>query len=232
MLIGHQNKENEQPEQRTPLPTPATTSNASTIQSLWKQKVRMVLSANVTSSQPKETSPITKFLSSSTHLTTRNEQQKMAASNDQSKPTEQTLANVVEKFTTKRTSFHTRTDHSSDLNIDSPKAHPDHQAGRNLSPIQMRSSLGIHQATIKSYERHTNASIHNTATECLREASFLKRKSWMKQVEMGKEMVKQRAKRLIERPDQEKRNSVSVPMRTMTGAAPVYPNASPTNKVK
>lgn len=229
MLIGHQNKENEQSIQRAPQPTPASMSNVSIIQSSWQQRVRMVLSANVIPSQPKETPVITKLHSSLVHLSTHDRQKKVSTNKDQVKPAEQTFANIVEKLTTKVKSSDTGTNQSSDPKIDSLKAHPNHQVGNNLKPIQMHSSLAIHQATIKSFERHTNASIHNTATECLREASFLKRKSWMKQVEIGKEMVKQRTKRLIERPDQENRNSVIVPIRTISAACL---NPLSANKVK
>lgn len=213
--VDHPREEDEQPIRRGPLPTPASTSNASTIQSLWKQKVRMVASANVTSNPPKETSPIAKFLLSSTHVTTNDNHQKTVANSDPSKPTGEAFKNLVEQLTTKTLFSHILTDRSIISDSDFPKAaDPEHQTRRNINMLPMPASYNIQRKTIETFERHASASIHENATECLREASFLKRKSWLKQVELSKEMVKQRAKRQIQQPDEEQRNSTIFPMRT------------------
>ena len=68
---------------------------------------------------------------------------------------------------------------------------------KNLGPIRSRFDLQIQQATTRSYERYASASIQRTAINCLQEAAFFKRKSWLQQVEISKEMVKQRTKRRI-----------------------------------
>lgn len=68
---------------------------------------------------------------------------------------------------------------------------------KNLGLIRSRFDLEIQQATARSYERYASASIQQTTLNCLREAAFFKRKSWLQQVEISKEMVKQRTKRRI-----------------------------------
>ena len=62
---------------------------------------------------------------------------------------------------------------------------------RNNSPqLYSHSHLNIQQTTLKSYQRHCNTSIHETALRCLEESAFLKRKSWIKQVQFSEYMVK------------------------------------------
>ena len=68
---------------------------------------------------------------------------------------------------------------------------------KNLGPIRSRFDLQIQQSTTRSYERYDSASIQQTAINCLQEAAFFKRKSWLQRVEISKEMVKQRTKRRI-----------------------------------
>lgn len=88
--------------------------------------------------------------------------------------------------------------------------------------VQFNPNLKAQQATIKCYERYANASIHETAVQCLQEVAFLKRKSWIKQVEISKEMIKQRTKRVIQRGD-DRNNSTIGPMRAMNNLLTALP---------
>jgi len=60
----------------------------------------------------------------------------------------------------------------------------------------------MRQSTFQSYERYASASIRSTAINCLQEASYFKRKSWLKQVEISKEMVKHKVQRRMRRADE------------------------------
>ena len=76
---------------------------------------------------------------------------------------------------------------------------PDRPMPQRSSPIKSRLDLDIHHATVKPYERYASATTRSTAVQCLQEAAFFKGKSWLKQVEISKEMVKHHAKRRIRR---------------------------------
>ena len=78
---------------------------------------------------------------------------------------------------------------------------PDHPSPRSTRLIKSRLDVDLRQATVKPYERYASATARSTAVTCLQEASYFKRKSWLKQVEISKEMVKHRVKRRMRRAD-------------------------------
>lgn len=65
------------------------------------------------------------------------------------------------------------------------------------NPIKSSFDLQIHRSTIKTYERQSGTTARETAINCIQEAKFFKRKSWLKQIEISKEMVKQQTQRHI-----------------------------------
>lgn len=69
----------------------------------------------------------------------------------------------------------------------------------NFGETHSRADLKLRQQTLQPYERYGSASMHATAVNCLRDANSFTRKSWLKQVEISKEMVKQCTKRRIQR---------------------------------
>ena len=79
---------------------------------------------------------------------------------------------------------------------------PEHRSNQHARPIKSRLDFDIHQATVRPYERYASASSRKTAVSCLQEAGYFKGKSWLKQVEISKEMVRRRVKRRIRRADQ------------------------------
>jgi hypothetical protein len=92
---------------------------------------------------------------------------------------------------------------------------PDRPLPQRSSPIKSHLDLDIHQATVKSYERYASATTRSTAVRCLQEAAYFKGKSWLKQVEISKEMAKHHAKRRIRRADDEENHKpVLLPIRT------------------
>lgn len=187
--VVHEKKEHEQQENCTVLPVPTSTSN-----------------------RQDKMSSIDNYLLSPTRIAVNDEQQKIAAKRDLLVQTDQSLTNSVEKSTTKTRPPPVQANLSMIIDIDSLIAYPNHQTRRNLGPIQSRPDLKIQQTTMKCYERHASASIRETAVHCLQEVGLFKRKSWLKQVEISKEMVKQRAKRRIQRADDGKSNSLLAPM--------------------
>ena len=88
-------------------------------------------------------------------------------------------------------------DRRSILDMDSYLPLPEQSRYIGANPIKSRRDLEIHRSTIEAYERHASASTRSTAVHCLREASFFKTKSWLKQVELSKEMVKHQVHRRI-----------------------------------
>ena len=86
-----------------------------------------------------------------------------------------------------------------------------------------RPSGEMQQLTLQSYERYGSASMHATAVNCLREANHFTRKSWLKQVEISKEMVKQCTKRRIQRAGQGI-SSMSTPAQRSTGLPECQPS--------
>ena len=92
---------------------------------------------------------------------------------------------------------------------------PDRPMPQRSSPIKSHLDLDIHNATVKPYERYASATTRSTAVQCLQEAAFFKGKSWLKQVEISKEMVKHHAKRRIRRAGGEtNRKPILLPLRT------------------
>jgi hypothetical protein len=95
-------------------------------------------------------------------------------------------------------------DRNSILDVDSYIPLPDHPPNLRSSPIKSHFDLKIRQSTFQPYERYASASIRSTAINCLQEAGYFKRKSWLKQVEISKEMVKHKVQRRIRRADDDK----------------------------
>ncbi|CAF3792319.1 unnamed protein product [Adineta steineri] len=89
------------------------------------------------------------------------------------------------------------------IDVDSYIALPDHPKENRLSPIKSRIDTDVRQSAVQPYERYASASTRSTAVRCLQEASYFKRKSWIKQVEISKEMVKNHVKRRLRRADKD-----------------------------
>ena len=131
------------------------------------------------------------FLLSSTRIAADEQKRKMVAKRERLAQIEQSLVYPTEKSPVK-----TR---SPSVPIDPTLPLADRQRRKGLSPIRSRFDLAIQQATVRSYARYASESPEQTAVNCLQEAGFFQRKSWFQQVEIGKEMVKQRTKRCIHR---------------------------------
>jgi hypothetical protein len=100
------------------------------------------------------------------------------------------------------------------VNVETYIPLPDRPLPQRSSPIKSRLDLDIHQATVKSYERYASATTRSTAVRCLQEAAYFKGKSWLKQVEISKEMVKHHAKRRIRRAgDETNHKPILLPLR-------------------
>jgi hypothetical protein len=211
--VVHEKEEHEQQENCTVPRIPTSTSNEPIVQSTWKQKLKMMNTANINSNRLEVMSSANAYLVSSAHIAAHDEQRKIAAKHELLTQIEQSVKNSVEKPKTRSPSV--QTNRSVVLDIDPSIPLPDHPIRKNSSPIRSRLDLEIQQATLKPYERYASASARATAINCLQEAGFFKRKSWLKQVEITKEMVKQRTKRCIRRADDEKISSVLSPMRVI-----------------
>ncbi|CAF0832820.1 unnamed protein product [Adineta ricciae] len=93
------------------------------------------------------------------------------------------------------------------IDIDSCLALPDHPVNYGTSSIKSRHDLNVRQAAFKPYERYASASTRSTAINCIQEANHFKRKSWTKQVNISKEMVKHKVHRRLARANGMNRNS-------------------------
>ncbi|CAF5132848.1 unnamed protein product, partial [Rotaria socialis] len=69
--------------------------------------------------------------------------------------------------------------------------------------FKSRRDCELRQATVESYERYASAKTRSTAIHCLQEAGCFKGKSWLRQVEISKEMIKHTVKRRIRRANDE-----------------------------
>ena len=157
-------------------------------------------------------------------------QQKIAAKRDLLMQNEQPIKNSIEKSARKTRSPSVQANRSRILDINSHKSHSDHPTRKNFSPIQFRFDSKIQQATVKTYERQTSTTTREAAIHCLQEAAFFTRKSWIKQVEISKEMIKQRALRLIRQTDDEKLSSVLTPIRVISTVSSSRTTRVPTGK--
>ena len=88
------------------------------------------------------------------------------------------------------------------MNLDAVIPLPEHPSNQRSRAMKSRLDYDIHQATVKPYERYASATSRKTAVNCLQEAGYFKGKSWLKQVEISKEMIRHRVKRRIRRADQ------------------------------
>lgn len=92
---------------------------------------------------------------------------------------------------------------------------PDRPTVQRSSPIKSRLDVEVRRTTVQPYERYASASTRSTAVHCLQEAGYFKGKSWLKQVEISKEMMKNHVKRRIRRADQETNQKPTLlPLRT------------------
>lgn len=78
---------------------------------------------------------------------------------------------------------------------------PDRPALQRSSPIKSRLDVEVRRSAVEPYERYASATTRSTAVHCLQEAGYFKGKSWLKQVEISKEMMKNHVKRRIRRAD-------------------------------
>ena len=89
-----------------------------------------------------------------------------------------------------------------------------HPSYSQTGPIKSHRDLKIRQTTFQPYERYASATFRSTAVTCLEEATYFKKKSWLKQVEMSKDMVKSKVQRRMGRADDKTTNQPSiVPLR-------------------
>ncbi|CAF2245234.1 unnamed protein product [Rotaria magnacalcarata] len=85
------------------------------------------------------------------------------------------------------------------LDLDSHIPIPDHPSNTFFGPIKSRVDLEIRRSTLESYERYSSATTRSTALQCLEEASFFKKKTWIKKVEISKEMLKHKVQQRMRR---------------------------------
>ncbi|CAF1523297.1 unnamed protein product, partial [Rotaria sordida] len=178
--------------------------NSSTIHSISTNKTDTVANVNKQVFQP-QMSLVDAYLVSSTGFDLEIEQNKttktseLFTENEQSTQPQQQQSTETIITTTNPLSSSLRSDRISMLDVDSYIPLPDHPTNRSISPIKSRIDLEIHQSTIKSYERYASASTRSTAIDCLREATFFKKKPWIKKVEISKEMVKHKVQQRLRR---------------------------------
>jgi hypothetical protein len=182
-------------------------SNAPTTFSSFTNEMKIVTDANKQAFLPIMSS-VDAYLLSSNRLISETEQLKVAKRNKlftqieqtfqehRSQPSEVSMTHSTDVLST---SF--PVDRNSILDIDSCLPLPDHPSYSSFNSIKSRADFEIHQSTFQSYERHASASMRSTAINCLQEAGYFKRKSWLKQVEISKEMVKHKVQRRMRRAD-------------------------------
>jgi hypothetical protein len=107
---------------------------------------------------------------------------------------------------------------------------PDHPITFRNGPLKTHFDDAIRRSTIDTYQRYSSATLRSTAIDCLEEASFFKRKSWVKQVEIGKEMIKNRVHRRMRRADNKPpTKSPTQPLRAAHITTPYKPNTLKAN---
>jgi len=192
------------------------TSNTPTDYSSLTNKLETVINVNQNDSQPIMSS-VDAYKVFSSRLTFENEQKKTAKRRELfteiKQSVEEQLKDHPEKSTNSFSGFSPSKRKSSYVEAFIPL--PDRSTVQCLSPIKSRLDADIHQSTVKSYERYASATTRSTAIHCLQEASYFKGKSWLKQVEISKEMIKHRVKRRMRRADDEKNHKpILLPLRT------------------
>jgi hypothetical protein len=210
------------------------TSNAPTNYSSLTNKLETVINANKKDFQPLMSSADA-FTVSSSRMTFESNQRKITKKRelftDIEQSVEKQLKDQPEKITNPLSTSFPNQRKTIDVEIFIPL--PDHPTVQRSSPIKSRLDFDIRQATVKPYERYASATTRSTAVHCLQEAGYFKGKSWLKQVEIGKEMVKHHVKRRIRRADDEtKHKPVLLPLRTnavRTSANKHRPNAVKVN---
>ncbi|CAF2813880.1 unnamed protein product [Rotaria sp. Silwood2] len=101
------------------------------------------------------------------------------------------------------------------IDIDTYIPLPERLTTQRSNVLKSRRDLEIRQATVQSYERYASATTRSTAIHCLQEAGYFKGKSWLRQVEISKEMMKHSVKRRIRRANNETDNKpILLPLRT------------------
>lgn len=83
------------------------------------------------------------------------------------------------------------------LDMESHLHLPERPKPFGVSPIKGPMDLQIHRSTMKSYERRSAAGTRTAAINCIQEATYFKGKSWLKQIEISKQMIKQQTQRTI-----------------------------------
>jgi hypothetical protein len=207
-------------------------SNTPTRYSSLTNKLDTVVTANKASLQPLMSS-IDAYTLSSSLIASNIEQRKLAKRRELFTQIKQSLEEHESEKSTNPLSGSVPITHKTVHDNDVYIPLPDHPTNRRSSPIKSRLDADIRQATVGPYERYASATTRSTAVQCLQEAGYFKGKSWLKQVEISKEMVKHQVKRRIRRSDGETNHKpIVLPLRanvSTTSAVTHRPNAVKVN---
>ncbi|CAF0754445.1 unnamed protein product [Didymodactylos carnosus] len=178
-----------------------TNSDIDTQQPLLDDEpTRLMSAANAYTLAASKAALKTKLESKQRLISNRQEEKKsrfLTADHEESEITTQ-----ISSQTTKMTGSDSKIDdNEQDLLLDVDNYIPlsDHSTGTRQRPIKSRLDVEIHRSTVQPYQRYSSATARDTAITCLKEAAYFKRKSWLKQVEISKEMVRHKVKRRIRR---------------------------------
>jgi hypothetical protein len=199
-------------EEKHTLPiTDSPTSNFSSVTS----KLETVINVNRKDFQPIMSS-VDAYTLSSSRITFETDQRQAAKRRELYKEIEESVEKQFQDQSdkpTKRLSVSVPSERKP-FDIETYIPLPDRPTIQRSSPIKSRHDVDIRQATVKPYERYASATTRSTAVHCLQEAGYFKGKSWLKQVEISKEMVKHHVKRRIRRADDEKNHKpILLPLR-------------------
>lgn len=214
----------------------SATSNTQTIHSSLTNKVETVADVNNQTFQPVMSS-LDAYLISSARIASEIEQHQTDKRRQLFTQIEQTLQEQKSQQSEVSTTFSSTApnnappaDHNAVLDVDSYIPLPDHPSNSRCGLIKSHIDLEIRQSTFQSYERYASASMRSSAIDCLQEAGYFKRKSWLKQVEISKDMIKNKAQRRMRRADEKTTNkSTLLPLHATNTITPYKTNRTKVN---
>ncbi|CAM4829977.1 unnamed protein product [Rotaria magnacalcarata] len=187
-------------------------------QSSLTNKLEEVATANKKDSQVMMAS-VDAYTFSSSRIALEKEQQKIAKRQELFAQIEQAQHHQLKE--TKQTMPTSVSSDRKVIDIGTYISLPDRPIVQRSNVFKSRRDCELRRATVESYERYASATTRSTAIHCLQEAGYFKGKSWLRQVEISKQMIKHNVKRRIRRANDEKNKPLLLPIRNNTAVTSV-----------
>lgn len=166
------------------------------------------MSTSVTNSSINEMmSSVEAYSISSSRIAAEKQQKRLAADREQMQRIKASFQAMIDDTSNAKKQMIVTTDTKKVRQLSALISLPE-KLRKDTSSIRSRYDRHVQQETLKSYDKHASQTNWKTALDCLDEATHLKRKPWVRQVDLSKTMAKHKVKRNIHQSDTIQMNKI------------------------